>query len=240
MTNNDNQQLCCVLQTWCDRNDIPMKYFITQLNLTNASSLTYSLAPEIEMPIPWPRGIWTDADIHSAPDGRFDAATRDELQKQWVLIEPIEPELPEIVGEFSSMPIPPLFSAAMRDLIVAHDPSLCDFVPVTKWDRRNNRLCESKTYFFAALRIQADVWDRTRTEIRTLGVHGGGQHKGEPFFLAVPPYHLDQKRVQGLWLWRDKVTGAAMCSQAFRKAVEGVGRTGLGYLPTVLTNAPSR
>ena len=204
-----------------------MNYYIITHDAEDSLSLTYRFSPGKVAPSPWPDGVWLpSAEMRFDVGHRFTEATRAELRKLWILINPKHREFADIIGRFGQfLDYPPVVNERFKDRLREFDPESFDFTetgPV--YDSRHSREISSETYWFVSIRRWIDGWDKEKS-----GLHIRTRRDGTTYGTIYPPYTLNLNAIEGTHLWRDASSRDVLCSDEFKMMVETAGLTGMYF-----------
>ncbi|WP_291731092.1 DUF1629 domain-containing protein [Leisingera sp. F5] len=189
-------------------------------------SVTFEFSPTAgDPPSPWPEGMWTSR-IRHIEAGCFDEETKRNFASHWTLINPDVRDLPEVLGEFKRIDRSfPAFRQELMEAIMAADPELCSYVPVSHlYDLRHGRVIDKPEYFFAAVRQTKDSLDVENSETRTISFQDGSTIPG-----LMPKSRVHRSSLKGAMLWRDQKSREVLCTSEFKALAEAVGCVGMRF-----------
>jgi hypothetical protein len=180
-----------------------------------------------EPPSPWPNAKWKKR-IRHIEDGEFDEEAKRNFANHWTLINPEVQDLPDVLGEFKRTETGfPAFRRELMEAIVAADPELCSFVPVSRlYDLRHDRVIESPQYFFVTVRQKKDSLDVENSETQTISFADGSTIPG-----LLPKSRVHRSALKGAMLWRDQRSREVLCTAAFKALAEATGCVGMKFRP---------
>ncbi len=204
------------------------------LEIGDKRCVTFKFSPTAgKPPRPWLEGMWTER-IRQIDAGEFDEAAKRNFANHWTLINPIVQDLPDVLGEFKRTETG--FPAVRRELmeaIVAADPELCSFVPVSRlYDLRHDRVIESPQYFFVTVRQKKDSLDVENSETQTISFADGSTIPG-----LLPKSRVHRSALKGAMLWRDKRSREVLCTSEFKALAEASGCVGMEFYPVGVSDS---